>query len=119
MKISSRYLFVLRGAVAKRILGVRQLAALGVGTCLLGCQSQAAFPVLDKVEQVVAADLAGGASDQQMASDVCAALGGTATTDAVCADVATIIQDTIAMLIDSGALKGAALENAKSKRAGK
>jgi hypothetical protein len=86
---------------------------IGVVSPLAGCQQlQAAFPVLDKVEAVVAADFEAGDSDETIAADVCKALGGTASTDAVCANVTQLVSDAVAFLVDSGFLSAKAKANA-------
>ena len=101
------------------LVGLAMLGAVAVvAVHLAGCQQvEAAFPALEKIEQTVAADLAAGKTDEQMASDVCADLGGSASTDAACADAVTLVQDAVTLLVDSGALSGSALANAKSYRA--
>lgn len=104
-KVDARGFVQLRALVLALIAGAFALLVVACTTL------QAAFPFLDKVEQVVAADLANGASDAQMASDVCAALGGSSTTDAICASSERLIQDVIVALVDSGVLKGKAAEN--------
>ena len=73
-----------------------------------------ALPVIENVVSVVEADLAAGKSDAQMASDVCAALGGSVLTDAICASAETILQDVIVYLIDSGKLSAPAQQRAAS-----
>lgn len=72
------------------------------------------FPVIDGIANVVAVDLAEGKTDEQIASDVCQFLGGTSSTDAACGNVEALIQDAITLLIDTGVLKGKALENGKA-----
>ncbi len=67
-----------------------------------------------RAEVDVAADLASGVSEAQMASDVCRDFGGSGPTDALCANVPAILQDIINLLVDSGKVSGAALANAKS-----
>lgn len=81
-----------------------------------GC-GQPLFPTLSKIEQTVVTDLENGASDSQIASDVCADLGGTAATDAVCAGAATIIADTIQLLLDAGVLSAKAQARAQAYKA--
>ena len=76
--------------------------------------SPALFGELSNLEKDVAADLASNASEAQMASDVCRDLGGSSVTDAVCADVPAILNDTIALLVDGGWVKGPAAANARS-----
>jgi hypothetical protein len=95
---------------------MKTLTPLSFALVLVGC-NQPVFPTLQTIEQTVAADLAAGKTDQQMASDVCADLGGTATTDAVCADAVTLVQDAVTILIDSGALAEPAMANAKKYKA--
>lgn len=89
------------------------IAALFIGGLFIAACGQPLFPTLAKVEQVVARDLEAGAPDSQIASDVCQALGGNATTDAVCADVEIIIQDAVAILIDTKVLSPAAVAHAR------
>jgi hypothetical protein len=84
----------------------------------VACQQvQAAFPVLNAIEAVVAKDLAAGASDEQIAADVCQALGGNSLEDAVCADSAQIVQDVVTTLLDTGVLSGQARSNALALKA--
>lgn len=45
----------------------------------------------------------------QIASDVCKAMGGSASTDAVCAGAETLVQDVILYLVDSGTISPPAL----------
>lgn len=70
----------------------------------VACKGAVVPTVLDVVN-VVEKDLEAGDTPAQIDSDVCAALGGTATTDAVCADVTVLVQDAIALLVDGGVLK--------------
>jgi len=89
-------------AAAKlKAAAVKPLAML----LLVGC-GQPVFPTLQKIEQTVVDDLSASPpkSDAQIAADVCADLGGTSATDAVCADVETTVQDVIVVLLDTGAL---------------
>lgn len=74
-------------------------AALGIS----GCKGPIGPQIVD-VAGIVLADLEAGDSPSQISSDVCHALGGTATTDAVCADVTTIVADIITDLIAKGRL---------------
>lgn len=100
---------------AKKVAGaVVTMLALGA---LCGTQQAckgSALPVFEQVVAVVEADLKNNVSDSQMASDVCQAMGGTATTDAVCAGVEVVIRDAVQLLIDSGVLSGNPLARAKS-----
>lgn len=100
-----------KAAAATTIL----LLALGAGivTTQTAC-AQPVLPTIVKVEQVVEADLAAGVSDSQLASDVCKALGGSATTDAICANVPALISDAVALIIDSGVLGDPAVPNAQA-----
>lgn len=70
-----------------------------------------------RAEQDVAADLSDGASESQMASDVCRDFGGSALTDAACANVPLVLQDIISLLVDTGKVSGTALANAKAFQA--
>lgn len=91
-----------------------------IAVALLNTACPAAKTVIndiDAVVQVVKNDLEAGVSDAQMAADVCHALGGSSTTDSVCAAVAFVIQDAVMILVDTGALSPAALERAKSYQA--
>jgi hypothetical protein len=87
------------------------LFVIGLGYVLTACKGPI-YPELQAVEQVVADDLASGATDAQMASDVCKALGGSALTDAVCAGVETVIQDVLQVLLDTQSLSPAVAQRA-------
>jgi len=109
--------FTVPSAAAKQLAGQAAKAAGPVAGLLLmiGALSTSAckgsvLPAFMNVVQVVETDISAGKTDAQIASDVCAALGGSATTDAVCAGVETIVQDAIVYLIDTGALTGPALQ---------
>lgn len=97
------------GATFLGVLLVVGAVSGGAAAC-----GQPVFPTLSAIEQTIATDLAAGKSDAQIASDVCADLGGSSSTDAVCGGVETIVQDVITVLIDTGVISGKALENAKS-----
>lgn len=95
-------------------VAAKMLMVSVLGIVLLGCtQVDSALNALDKAVQVVQADLEAGKTDEQIAADVCAAEGGSATTDAVCAGVTYLVQDAVQILIDSGALSPAAMQRAK------
>lgn len=83
-----------------------------------GC-TPAQFAELTQLEQDVSAGLAAGDSDAVLASIVCRDLGGSTTTDAVCADAATILADTIALLVDGHWIGGVALAHGREFRARK
>lgn len=91
-------------AAAAKPMGVL-LLVLAFGSSQLACNG-AVFPTLQKIEQIVQADLEANPpkTDAQIASDVCAALGGSSETDAVCADVEITIADVVSVLIDAGLL---------------
>lgn len=74
-------------------------AALGIS----GCKGPIGPQIVD-VAGIVLADLEAGDSPSQIASDVCKAFGGNAATDAVCADVPTVIATIITDLIEKGKL---------------
>jgi hypothetical protein len=97
--------------VATKVVG--SMLAIGLALGVGGCSwlKGTAFPMVDKIETTVQNDLEAGDTDQQIASDVCADLGGTATTDAVCANVTTLVVDAIAILTDSGVLSHKAKTN--------
>jgi hypothetical protein len=63
------------------------------------------------IAQTIIADLEAGDSDSKIASDVCADLGGSSMTDAICADVTTVVTNIIKALILNGSLSGKALAN--------
>ena len=94
-----------------------KLCILGLSAAVLVACNQPVLPTIDKVINVVTADLQAGDSDSQIASDVCKALGGSATTDAVCADVPVLVADAIAILIDTGTIAGPAMSNARAYQA--
>jgi hypothetical protein len=92
-------------------------AAVLALVAVLGTQTActpATIPTIEAVVQVVETDLTNNVGDAQLASDVCKALGGSTSTDAVCADVPALIVDAIQLLIDSGTLPPNVLANAKS-----
>ena len=102
-------------------LAAKKAAAAGAAVAALalmviGCNG-ALFPMLDTVAKTVLSDLEAGKPDPQIASDVCAVLGGTSVQDQTCANVETVIQDTITTLVDLGLLKGVALTNGRSYQA--
>jgi hypothetical protein len=97
-----------KAVAVKAATGVLMLVGVVV---LAGCKGPV-FPVLESIEQTVATDLASGASDEQMASDVCKDLGGSALTDSVCAGAAAIVTDVVAALVESGSISGATLDHA-------
>lgn len=69
-------------------------------TLYFGCaQIQAAFPQLDKIEQVVLADLTAGKTAVQIESDVAGLLAGKTGTEIV-----VIVNDVITVLIDAGVI---------------
>jgi hypothetical protein len=64
------------------------------------CQNgQVSFPVALNIVEVVANDIAAGDTEAQLASDVCKTLGGSSTTDAICADVADVIANAVGLLL--------------------
>ena len=93
-----------------------KLCILCIAVALVAC-NQPVLPTVDKILNVVSADLQAGDSDPQIASDVCKALGGSAPTDAVCADVTVLVEDAVTILIDSGAISGVALSNGRAYQA--
>lgn len=70
----------------------------GFGLLLAACTS-ATFPKVESIAETIIHDLQVGDTEAQLASDVCADLGGTALTDAVCGDVATVIAGLIPVLM--------------------
>jgi len=97
---------------------IRPLVLAAMVACSVGCQqAKSAESLFDKIAGTVENDLSVGASDAQIASDVCADLGGTTSTDAICADAEPIVQSVVTILVDSGVLTGASLANAKSYQA--
>lgn len=91
-------------AVATKPLAAFVLLA-SVMVSLVACDTlKAALPELTAIENVIVADLTANDNDGQIASDVCKALGGTAMTDAVCANVTNIVADVVQSQLESGAL---------------
>lgn len=91
------------------------VVAFGLLFLLPGCQTIAAvYPKLDAVEAAIAKDYEAGDSDAQIASDACAALGGNATTDAICANVAQIVADASAFLVSMHVLSTVAESRASA-----
>ena len=81
---------------------------------LMGCtQLTAFFPELDKIEQIVATDLAAGKTPEQIEADVVTSMCPTSAAP-LCVDGVVVLNDVVTWLIDSGVLKGQALANAKA-----
>jgi hypothetical protein len=98
-------------AAAKGAAAVALIGMLVVGQT--ACKGSA-LPTIAAVVQIVEADLIANVGDAQLSSDVCKALGGTASTDAICAAVPGLIQDAITLLIDAGVLPPSALATAQT-----
>ena len=113
-KVSAVKLAKIKRLAAKVATAAALLLCLGAVVTTQQACSPATIPTIEAVVQVVEKDLAANVGDSQMTSDVCKALGGSATTDAVCADVPALIQDAIQLLIDGGALPPNALAVGKS-----
>lgn len=77
---------------------------IAVATFLALAACNAVFPVVKDLSTIVLDDIEAGDGQAQIASDVCKALGGTSTTDAVCADVSTLIVNIITDLLAKGKL---------------
>ncbi len=99
-------------ASKKPPIGLAMLTMV-LGLFVVGCKG-ANFPSLDGIEKIVVQDLSNGATDQQIGLDVCTFLGGTAQTDAVCANVGQLVADAITLLIDTGVLQGQAAARGKA-----
>lgn len=80
--------------------------AIAIVVAAIGCKGPIGPQIVD-VAGIVLADLEAGDGEAKIASDVCHALGGSSTTDAVCADVSTIVADIVANLIAKGKLSPA------------
>jgi hypothetical protein len=89
------------------------LLLIGLGVMQTAC-SQPAVPVLVNVVQVVETDLQAGDGLPQIDSDVCKALGGSATTDAICANVTVLVEDALQLLLDGGKLPPAQAQMAQT-----
>jgi hypothetical protein len=101
--------------IAGPVAAAASMLVLGFG--LMSTQSACKEPLVPTVQtilQVVSADIQAGDGAAQIDSDVCKALGGSATTDAVCADATVLIQDAITLLIDSGTLSAAQKQTAQA-----
>jgi hypothetical protein len=81
---------------------------LALGALMLPACKSTTLPSFLNLVSVVEADLVAGDGEAQISSDVCKALGGSALTDAVCANVGTIIYDIVVYLVDGGNLPPAA-----------
>jgi hypothetical protein len=91
-----------------------KVAAALLMLLLTNCSTlQAFFPTLDKIEQIVATDLAAGKTDVQIEADV-ATLLCPSQAATLCTDAVVVLNDVLAFLIDSGTLGGQQLANAKS-----
>lgn len=105
-----------RGFLKAGLLGLASAVLVVCAVMLSGC-TPAQVSTFDAIANKVLADLQAGDTDTQMASDVCQILGGSALTDAVCANVANILNDVVSALLDSGQATGAALANAQAFQA--
>ena len=90
---------------SSRIRGLVAAAGLLVIVCIVPACKGPVIPTILDVVQVVENDLKAGDSPPQIDSDVCAALGGSALTDAICGGVTVLVEDVITLLMDGGALK--------------
>lgn len=80
--------------------------AIVAATLLLSiscAQWQAIYPELDKIEQIVAADLAAGKALVQIEADVAALLCGSSAAP-LCVDIVVVVNDAISFLINTGIL---------------
>jgi len=84
-------------------------AALGGSAC-----KPSTLPTIVNVADIVLHDIQAGDAPAQIDSDVCQALGGSVTTDAVCASVTVLVQDAIALLLDGGSLTPAQVTTANA-----
>ena len=90
---------------------MRLALALASAIAAMAC-TPAQYAEIATIYQDVAAGLAQGDSDPELASIVCRDLGGTTSTDAVCADAPTILNEVVLLLEDTGLLTGKAKANA-------
>jgi hypothetical protein len=98
-------------AAAAKVAPLACLCMLLVG--LAPACKGSVLPTAESVVGVIITDLQAGDTDAQIASDVCAALGGTTVTDTVCASVETVIQDVVVLLLDSSTLSPSGLARAQ------
>jgi hypothetical protein len=91
--------------------GFLQAAAVGLVSAIAVVIAIACTPAqvstVDTVLNVVAADVQAGDAPPQIDSDVCKALGGSATTDAICANVTLLVEDALQLLLDGGKITSA------------
>ena len=87
---------------------------LGLLTASQTACTPATVPTLVAVLQIVEADVQAGDAPPQIDSDVCKALGGSATTDAICAGVTVLVQDALQLLLDGGKLTPAQVQTANA-----
>lgn len=107
------------GYVNTGVLGALAVVAVGAALSLSGCKwIKAEVPVVAQVVQVVEADVRAHDSLPQITQDVCASLGGDQATCLASAGTALLIQDALAILIDSGVLGAADRERAVGMRDG-
>ena len=103
---------MIRGALVGAVSALLVVALLMQPAC-----KGSALPVAENIVAVVLADLQAGKSDSQIAADVCAALGGSSATDAVCSGAEQLVADVITYLVDSGTLSSSTLANAQAYQA--
>ena len=106
-----------RAAIAALAKGASAvLLAVAFVTSQIAC-GKPLFPTLTTIEQTVLNDLTQGKTPSQIDSDVCADLGGTPSTDAVCADVTNMVLAAITLLSDAGLIPAGALPAAQAYKA--
>ena len=88
------------GGAAAKAAGVLVLVVALVST-QTAC-TKTTFPTITTIEQTVLSDIQAGKGPAQIDSDVCADLGGSSTTDVVCAGVTTLVLDAIDLLEVAG-----------------
>jgi hypothetical protein len=95
-----------RGFLGAAFVGLVSAVIVVAAVLLPGC-NPSTLPTIDTVLNVVAADIQAGDAPPQIDSDVCKALGGSTTTDAVCANVTLLVEDALQLLLDGGKITSA------------
>ena len=73
--------------------------AVGFGLLVAAACTSAQVAKVESVADTIIHDVQVGDTEAQIASDVCADLGGSSLTDVVCGDVATVIAGIIPVLL--------------------
>ena len=110
----------LPGASTGLVSALAVVACLAVPAASVPACSQvspAVFPILDKVEQTVLADIEAGKGLPQITIDVAAVVAAQLVPEQISPDVDRLVEDALTLLIDSGLVPANWLTAAKGMKA--